>query len=95
MKIARPLVALVLALAPGSAGAECAWVLWTRDRQGWEYRAAFVTYDKCKDDIKRHLEYWGAGAKPERLFWNLEAWRVQGIDYECIPATIDPRADKR
>jgi hypothetical protein len=38
-------VALCLLTSTATACAECAWVLWTRDRHGWAYKAAFGTYD--------------------------------------------------
>ena len=79
-----------------SASAECAWVLWTYDGT-WRPKAPFETYEQCREDIKRHREQAvikeGPNA-PARLHWNREAWRIDGIDYECLPDTVDPRGPK-
>jgi hypothetical protein len=64
----------------------------------WRPKAPFETYEQCRNDIKRHRDRAmikeGPNA-PARLHWNREAWRIDGIDYECWPDTVDPHGPKR
>jgi hypothetical protein len=98
------LVALSLLASAATAYAECSWVLWTYDGTSsrfatntWRPKAPFETYEQCRKEIKRHRDEAmlaeGPNA-PARLHWNREAWRIDGIDYECWPDTVDPRGPK-
>ena len=93
---------LFLALA-ATASAECAWVLWTYDgasrfgTKTWSVKAPVEMYEQCPDSINRHRAQALITKGPEatsRLHLNREAWRIDGIDYECWPDTIDPRGPK-
>ena len=100
-------VALVsLSLLAGSASAECAWVLWTKDpalgvgadkNLEWRYTAlgpeVFDTRAECE---KVSLKY-----RANRLKAYGDAKKA-GIDnpippalaYQCLPDTMDPRGPK-
>lgn len=105
MKLIGALIVAVVLVVPSPVWAQCAWVLWTYDGGSpsafatgtWRRKAPFETYQQCREDIKRHREQAmikeGPNA-PARLHWNREAWRIDRIDYECWPDTIDPRGPK-
>jgi hypothetical protein len=108
MRLARRaslLVALILLAPAPTAYAECPWVLWTYDGESpspfasktWQVKAPFETYEQCRLDIKRHRDramIKEGPQAPARLHWNPEAWRIDGIDYECCP-TPWTRAGRR
>jgi hypothetical protein len=89
MKSAAMLVALVLVLAPISASAECAWVLWVRHEEWlstdiedvlvwrWEPHSTYKTVQGCEERQAIELE------RPGTTRWR------------CIPATHEPHGRKK
>jgi hypothetical protein len=74
-----------------SASAECAWVLWGRDRASnvWAPRLAYKTDTACRDGLNRLSdEKW-------REVLELRRPEFRQHDYfECWPDTVDPRGPK-
>ena len=74
-----------------SAAAECAWVLWGRDRTTnvWPPRLAYKTDTLCREGLDRLSdEKW-------RGVLELRRPEFRQHDYfECWPDTVDPRGAK-
>jgi hypothetical protein len=92
MQLARraSLVVVVLLLASvGTASAECAWVLWSRDSllsgdEAWGIISAFSREDGGKAECERSKE---GGTMRTRE-------GASAVRFVCLPDTIDPRAPK-
>ena len=72
-----PLVALLLLVGPGTASAECAWVLWSRMVEGprqsdWTSGgSAFPTYGACRETIRKYTGLTEEGSFTDWLQWVL------------------------
>ena len=87
------LAATVLFLVPGSALAECAWVLWvTVDSPSGNFQgttepnAAFTTREECDALQKRATP--DIEQKLKKQF--PDGW----VKVRCLPDTVDPRGPK-
>jgi hypothetical protein len=92
MQFARsaPLVVVLLLASLGTASAECAWVLWSRDSllsgdEAWGVISAFSREDGGKAECERSKE---GGTKRTRE-------GASAVRFVCLPDTVDPRGPKK
>jgi hypothetical protein len=92
MQFARsaPLVVVLLLASLGTASAECAWVLWSRDSllsgdEAWGVISAFSREDGGKAECERSKE---GGTKRARE-------GASAVRFVCLPDTVDPRGPKK
>lgn len=93
MKIATMFVALVLVLAPLSAG-ECPWVLWVEAPVGsdqWSIASVPQTRFTASKDCQRFADDLNA--------FELTMHKMHGSsgearsEFSCLPCTVDPRPE--
>jgi hypothetical protein len=82
-------VVLLLLASVGTASAECAWVLWSRDSllsgdEAWGIISAFSREDGGKAECERFKD---GGTKRTRE-------GASALRFLCLPDTIDPRGPK-
>jgi hypothetical protein len=85
-----PLVVVLLLASLGTASAECAWVLWSRDSllsgdEAWGVISAFSREDGGKAECERSKE---GGTKRTRE-------GASAVRFVCLPDTVDPRGPKK
>ena len=83
------LVVMLLLASIGTASAECAWVLWSRDSllsgdEAWGLISAFSREDGGKAECERSKE---GGTRRTRE-------GESALRFLCLPDTIDPRGPK-
>ena len=91
MKVAAVFAVLSLLLAPVTASAACAWVLWAANIHqrptAWETLSAFESKEECEAHFKKTF--------PIR---RNDAGGVEGpgvtFMHQCLPDNVDPRGPK-
>ena len=104
-RMATLLIALVLLASAATVCAECAWVLWTEERNAdsgppklW-VTDAFSTREECRTRVESMTALIGRGLGGRAvgntvIMSNKDGKHSLVFAYYCLPDTVDPRGPK-
>ena len=98
MKVAAAFAVLSLLLAPVTAAAECAWVMWEEATEHFDLGSGPMTHTEWlpanSSKTREECEKNKPRSKPDRIMPNSPTGHRTKYRYVCFPDVTDPRGAK-